>query len=105
MYLIQLLLPLYDNHHQCFSQDSFDYVRHELTEKFGGVTAFSRSPAEGIWKENGKAEEKANRDEIIIFEVMADELDRKWWREYRTDLEKRFKQEKLIIRSSEFEQL
>ncbi|HWT00650.1 MAG TPA: hypothetical protein VN256_10410 [Pyrinomonadaceae bacterium] len=101
MHLIQLLLPLYDNEKRPFAREHLDRVRAELTEGFGGVTAFRRSPAEGVWKDGGEI----SRDEIIIFEVMAEQLDRTWWADYRADLEKRFRQEELIIRATETEQL
>jgi hypothetical protein len=101
MYLIQLLLPLYDNEKRPFKQQLLDGVRTRLAEEFGGVTAYKRSPAEGIWKEDGET----SRDAIIIMEVMADELDRDWWKLYRADLEKRFRQKELVIRSTEMEKL
>ena len=41
MHLIQLFLPLYDNDGQAFAKPLFDTVRGELTERFGGVTAFA----------------------------------------------------------------
>jgi hypothetical protein len=41
MYLIQLLLPLYDNEKRPFTRLDFDSVRKDLTERFGGVTAFA----------------------------------------------------------------
>ncbi len=37
----------------------------ELIERFGGVTAFVRAPAVGLWKENA---EDINRDEVVMFE-------------------------------------
>jgi hypothetical protein len=43
MYLIQLLLPLRDNHQKAFARASFEKVREHLTIRFGGVTAFARS--------------------------------------------------------------
>ena len=101
MYLIQILLPLYDNEGEAFDQKTYDHVRDELAKKFGGVTAFRSSPAEGIWKEGGRV----SRDAIIIFEVMADELERDWWAAYRAGLEARFRQERLIVRSTLIEQL
>ena len=70
-------------------------------KKFGGVTAFRSSPAEGIWKEGSRI----SRDAIIIFEVMADELERVWWTTYRAELETRFRQEKMIVRAIPLEQL
>jgi hypothetical protein len=102
MYLIQLLLPLYDNNKQPFSHEEFDYVRDELAKRFGGVTAFRRSPAEGVWREG---EGGVSRDEVVIFEVMAEQLDRQWWSRYREELEKRFRQERIIIRATQVEQL
>jgi hypothetical protein len=101
MYLVQLLLPLYDNDKRPLGHELLDGVRGELTEEFGGLTAYRRSPAEGVWKEGGEV----SRDEIIIFEVMADDLDRDWWKRYRAGLEKRFRQEEIVIRASEMERL
>jgi hypothetical protein len=101
MYLIQILLPLYDNEGESFEREVYDRVRDELMKKFGGVTAFRGSPAEGIWREGGQI----SRDTIIIFEVMARELEREWWTTYRADLEARFRQEKMIVRASPIEQL
>lgn len=102
MYLIELLLPLYDNRRQPFGQPAFDRVRDELAEQFGGVTAFRRSPAEGVWKEDA---EEVSRDEIITYQVMTDELDRPWWAQYRAELERRFRQKELIVRAIKVEQL
>ena len=102
MYLIELLLPLYDNDGQAFGREAFDRVRGELAKTFGGVTAFQRAPAEGVWKDEGGG---VNRDQVVIFEVMARELDREWWARYRGELERRFRQEKIVARGTEFEEL
>ena len=102
MYLIQLLLPLYDNANIRFPRETFDHVRQELTDRFGGVTAFLRSPGEGFWR---IAKNSINRDDVVIFEVMADQLDRPWWTQYRKDLEQRFRQLELVIRASSIERL
>ena len=100
MYLIQIFLPLYDNEGETFARKVYDDVRDELTMKFGGVTAFRSSPAEGVWQEGGEV----SRDLIIIFEVMSDELERAWWTRYRADLETRFRQERMIVRATSIEQ-
>ncbi|MCA1642986.1 MAG: hypothetical protein LC785_13790 [Acidobacteria bacterium] len=102
MYLIQLLLPLYDNEGEPFGRDHFDGVRNELASEFGGVTAFRRSPAEGVWVQTAG---EVSRDEVVIFEVMADRLERRWWSRYRRELEERFRQDRLVIRATEWEQL
>jgi hypothetical protein len=101
MFLVEILLPLYDNEGRAFGAAEFDRVSDELAGRFGGVTAFRRSPAEGVWRE-GRGE---SRDRVVVFEVMAAELDRAWWREYREKLERRFRQDKMVARATEFEEL
>ncbi|MDB6052416.1 MAG: hypothetical protein JWR17_5162 [Pseudomonas sp.] len=102
MYLIEVFLPVNDNDGLKQPGHLFGDVRKELVRQFGGMTAFTRSPATGIWDgaENGRRE-----DEIVIYEVMADTLDRTWWKAYKADLEKRFRQDELVIRSSELDLL
>jgi hypothetical protein len=39
MYLVQILLPVYDNDGRPFPASSYADVRRELTERFGGLTA------------------------------------------------------------------
>jgi hypothetical protein len=102
MYLIELFLPTYDNSGKPFPKSEFDRIRHELTARFGGVTAFLRSPAVGLWADDSG---KVRRDDLAIFEVMADALDRDWWRQFRTQLEQRFRQEEIVMRASSFERL
>ncbi|HEX8705165.1 MAG TPA: hypothetical protein VF815_40410 [Myxococcaceae bacterium] len=95
MYLIQFLLPLRDNERRPFPRADFDRVRAELIERFGGVTAFLQSPASGAWKEEGET----THDEVVLFEVMTEALDRAWWKNYREDLERRFRQEAIVVRA------
>ena len=102
MQLIQVLLPIYDNTGAALPQHEFRRVREELTARFGGLTAFTRAPAEGLWKDD---EERTTRDDIVLFEVMTEELDRDWWEAYRTDLERRFRQDRIVIRAQVIELL
>jgi len=102
MYLIQLLLPLHDNHKLAFPRPYFDEVRKDLTDRFGGVTAFVRSPAVGLWKENS---DDINRDEVVMFEVLSDQLDKDWWANYRKELQNKFRQEELLIWASSITRL
>ncbi|WP_224247588.1 hypothetical protein [Hyalangium gracile] len=95
MYLVQFLLPLRDNERRAFPRADFERVRSELTERFGGVTAFLQSPAAGVWKEEGET----THDEVVLFEVMTDTLDRAWWKGYRSELERRFRQEAIVVRA------
>jgi hypothetical protein len=101
MHLIEILLPLSDGKGRPFGREPFDRVREELVERFGGLTAFTRSPAEGLWEEGGKRA----HDEIVVFEVMADWIDRSWWRGYRAELERRFGQQEIVIRAREIDRL
>jgi hypothetical protein len=95
MHLIQILLPLYDNAGHVFGEELYGKVRRELTERFGGLTAFTRAPAQGLWKDEGRTK----RDDIVVFEVMAEELDAEWWRSYRHTLEKAFRQDTIVVRA------
>ena len=88
MHLIQLFLPLYDNAGTAFPRPLFDAVRAELTERFGGVTAFVRSPAVGAWEDDRG---DVQRDEVVLVAVMADHVDHGWWAAYRDDLQRRFR--------------
>jgi hypothetical protein len=101
VYLVEILLPLYDNEGRAFGADAFDRVSDELAARFGGVTAFRRSPAEGVWRDGGGE----SRDRVVVFQVMAEGLDRAWWRAYREELERRFRQEKMVVRATEYEEL
>lgn len=95
MHLVQLLLPVYDNEGRAFETELFARVRRELTERFGGVTAYTRAPASGAWTE---ADGRVVRDDIFIYEVMLERLDRDWWRSYREELRRAFRQDELVIR-------
>ena len=102
MHLIQLFLPLYDNDGQAFAKPLFDTVRGELTERFGGVTAFVRSPAVGAWEDDSG---DVQRDDVVLFEVMADHVDHGWWAAYRAQLEHRFQQDEVLVRAVRTERL
>ena len=102
MHLIQILLPLYDNEGIAFPQQEYAAVRDELTERFGGITTYLRSPAEGSWRESPWL---TIHDEIVIYEVMTENLDREWWHAYREGLARRYRQELLIVRVSEIQLL
>lgn len=95
-FLVQLFLPLYDNSGDALPRALFDTVRGELTEAFGGATAFLRAPATGAWEDD---DGDVQRDEVVLLEVMAADLDRDWWGRYRRDLERRFQQDEVLVRA------
>lgn len=96
MYLVQLLLPLYDNEGRPFEQKEYVALRSDLADRFGGVTAYMRAPARGVWKDDAG---ETSRDDIVIFEVMTEDLDEEWWSAFRRELETRFRQESVIVRA------
>ena len=101
MHLVQILLPIVDRRGSPPAATLYETTRLELIERFGGLTAYSRAPAKGFWKDEGRTE----RDDVIVLEVMAAALDRAWWRAYRRRLETRFAQEEVIVRALAMERL
>lgn len=101
MHLIEIFLPLRSNQGSLFPQNMLAKVRDELTEKFGGVTAFTRTPAQGTYDSGGKVQ----IDDIVVVEVMAQQMDREWWAQYRRKLEIDFAQEEIIVRETAISRL
>ena len=101
MRLVQILLPTHDNAGEPFPHALFAQVRAELTDAFGGVTAYLRAPATGLWDEG----EQVVRDDIVIYETMVDRMDESWWLDYRGRLERRFRQDEIVIRALPMERI
>ncbi|HEY0673674.1 MAG TPA: hypothetical protein VGD27_15455 [Longimicrobiales bacterium] len=101
MHLIQIFLPTHDNQGVRFDRALFDGVRTELAEHFGGVTTYMRAPATGIW-DDGDSQVK---DELVIFEVMTDRLEREFWRLYRLELQELFRQDVIMMRAQRIDVL
>jgi hypothetical protein len=96
MTLIEIFLPLFDPQGARFPRAMLDEVKSELTDRFGGVTAFARSPAEGQWLQGGSV---AN-DTLIVCEVMVESVDSGWWRNYLDGLARRFGQQEMLARAT-----
>jgi hypothetical protein len=95
MHVVQILLPLADNQGRPFPDSLLRAVREELVSRFGGVTAYGRAPALGVWAHEGTRQQ----DDIIVIEVMVERLDEDWWRAFRARLEKLLSQEELVVRA------
>lgn len=93
MYLARFYLPLRDNAGEAFPALMFRSVEVELSARFGGVTAHLQSPASGIWHDEGET----HADEVVIFEVILEEPDCLWWRDYRERLEVEFRQKRILL--------
>jgi len=100
MHLIQILLPL-EHDGIPFPAEQYDRLEQELTDKFGGVTSYSRTPAEGRWKQGVQTE----HDDIGVLEVMTEHVDRIWWSALRETLTREFRQDELVIRCQPIERL
>src|SRR4051812_14214805 len=103
MKLVQLLLPVYDNEGTRQAEALFRRVREELTDRFGGLTEHTRAPARGLWQDDATG--RTNLDDIVVYEVMVEDIDRSWWTAYRAELEQAFRQKELIIRAQPIELL
>lgn len=98
MFLIEIFLPLDRRDGSKVAPDRIEAIVACLADRFGGATAFLRSPAKGLWKQSGTGLEE---DRIVIVEVMAAEVDVDWWRNYRVLLEEEFLQDEILIRAME----
>jgi hypothetical protein len=94
MKLVQILLPTRDNRGRKFKSVIFGEIRKELVRRFGGLTAYSRSPARGVWK-SGQA---TKLDDIVVLEIMTPVLERTWWKNYRRKLERALRQDEIVVR-------
>lgn len=100
-HVVQILLPVFDNQGRHIPADCYDQVRTKIMCQFGGLTAYTRVPAEGLWQSGASV----RRDDIVVVEVMDTKLDRGWWQEYRMELEQLFRQNEIVIRAQAYEAL
>jgi hypothetical protein len=101
MKLIQILLPLSDNQGRRYDDAVMRDIQKKLAARFGGMTAYTRAPAEGLWGHG----EDPTKDDIVVVEVMAETFDRDWWGALKKDLEERLAQEEIVIRAQPLETL
>jgi hypothetical protein len=104
-HLIQLLLPLQMNDGRPISMETYRRIREELLSKFGGVTSYSRAPAQGLWSEDGSSNGAAVQDDILMLEVMVEFIDYAWWSAYREGLRHDLGQETLVVRATSMQML
>jgi len=102
MVLIQLLLPITAPHRETGAHIPLNETARELRDAFGGLTAYTRSPAKGLWTSpDGETEE----DEVVMIEVVTRSFDKLWWRPYAATLAVRFGQEAIHVRALSVELL
>jgi hypothetical protein len=98
MVLIQLLLPTVvrttDGSHSTVA--SLADTRRELEQQFDGLTAYTRSTAQGVWTApDGRTE----TDDVLLIEVVTEHFDSPWWATYASRLASRFHQESIHVRA------
>jgi hypothetical protein len=103
MHLVEVFMPVRLKTGIPVPQEEFLRLRGLLVETFGGLTEFSRVPARGLWK--NETQTNPESDDIVVYEVMAETLDRSWWRLLREHLEERLGQDWIVVRAHEIEQL
>jgi len=94
MRIVEVFLPLDRGDGSPIEPDLIGGFVAGLADRFGGATAYSRAPADGVWKGDHGLE----RDRILVIEVMLEALDEAWWRAYRSRLEAELGQEQILIR-------
>jgi hypothetical protein len=98
MNLIQIFLPV----EAAQGETAFEQTRKTLADRFGGVTAYAQSPAEGLWRDESK---KIVKDKIVVLEVMVNRVDHAWWKEFQRELKVRFAQKEILMRAIQVERL
>lgn len=101
MQLVEVFLPLDTGSNTRVEQRWIEDLVAKLASRFGGATAFTREPAQGLWKEDTIIQ----KDRIVVVEVMVDDLDEVWWKGYRKRLEAELEQEEILIRVTACRQL
>ena len=101
MYLVEVFVPLDRGDGSPVNQNEIRALVRQLADRFGGATAFTRAPAQGLWKEGNSI----SQDRIVIVEVMVDELDRSWWTRFKEELERDLQQEQIVVRCAPCEVL
>jgi hypothetical protein len=100
VFLIQILLPA--SAAPAHERGGIARTRAELVERFGGVTAYTQTPAEGEWR---ATDGHVTEDRVALVEVVAPAFDREWWKRYATTLARRFSEEAVHIRALPMELL
>ena len=96
MYLVQILLPLYEKRGKRVGRPLFRATAKSASE--GIWRRYRLHPRAGgrLWRRRGSG---FDGDDIVVYEVMADKADRAFWRTRRCDLQKAFGQDEIVVRA------
>ncbi|PPC93524.1 MAG: hypothetical protein CTY33_07605 [Methylotenera sp.] len=95
MHIVNIYLPQVNNAGIAFNEAIYLRIRTELIQKFGGLTQYDQVPAIGYWKEN--ADKPISKDLVIHYEVICNRLTKKYWADFRLQMEKTFEQTQILI--------
>ena len=77
-------------------------LEEALAERFGGVTAYMRSPANGLWNDGVGG---SRHDDVVLFEIMAETLEAPYWQTLKGKLADDFRQNDIVARVTEITRL
>lgn len=95
MYLMQIFVPYGNSADGALREEPYMNLKQELTDRFGGVTVYSRAPVKGIWK---PAPGQQEADDMIIYEVLLGKPDMSYWSSLKSRLEYIFQQQEILMR-------
>jgi hypothetical protein len=95
MHLMQIFIPTTDREGGVFPPKVYTALKKELTDLFGGVTIYARSPVKGVWK---PASDFVETDNMIIYEVLIPKADLSYWSTLKSRLEADFRQQEILMR-------
>ena len=98
MFVVELFVPLDLPGGEPTPAATLDRIKADLTGRFGGVTSYLHSPAEGAWK---PGPDDVVHDRVVRFEVMVETVDRDWWQAWREALEQELEQDQILARAHE----
>ncbi len=102
MYLVQILLPARNRAGEPLPLETYEHIRRELTDHYGGVTASLHAPVQRLWE---RPEGMRQGEDMVLVEVMCERLDRMWWHDYRRRLEHLLDQQGVLVRGIAVERL
>lgn len=95
------LLPLTYPNGDVVPEALLELIEAELCEVFGGVANDARGSARGLSKKG----HQLRMDSMVVLEVMTQELDKDWWKEFRHRTQTLFRQNELDMRAIAMERL
>jgi len=90
---LELFLPASNNEGSSFPDSNYSELEKELTERFGGVTIYSRGAVEGKWKN----ETTSTSEPMVVYEVLLAEFEETYWTTLKRRLEKKFSQKEIMV--------